>query len=107
MSPENAGLAADLAAISLDRPQVKRLKIATLRYGHRLGAGDGRYYAVTAQGSKENTGEKVKVLSAECRVLSPESLSAESFKSDQPPSDHIFSLFTVLPISLDAPPLCR
>jgi hypothetical protein len=40
---------------------------ATLRYAHRLGAGDGPYYAVTAQGSKENTvkSEALRVKSAD------------------------------------------
>ena len=54
MSPGNAGIT---PLIGSDPDSIIRavqlLKIATLRYAHRLGAGDGRYYAVTAQGSKE------------------------------------------------------
>jgi hypothetical protein len=54
VSPGNAGIT---PLIGSDTDSIFRavqlLKIATLRYAHRLGAGDGRYYAITAQGSKE------------------------------------------------------
>jgi hypothetical protein len=54
VSPGNAGIT---PLIGSDPDSINRvvqlLKIATLRYAHRLGAGDGPYYAVTAQGSKE------------------------------------------------------